>query len=232
MTQFDINAEYERIFGTSDYPTLYESEEYDQLRRQIIKTAPSAYAFSKLPFEDIYEIHDNECLDNALDINTISPEAYNNHLSCHNVVAGIRNYTVNLLMGILSRLSGKLPQNISVEIKTPFNRHIFWITMNGRCKAYGYLDKESKNFYIGANSLISTKDDNEYVATSSYRNRHRLIKKYGILTGNYFKLKKDVKCRSAVAAARYVAGAHVDLNLWKDAHGRTLYDIYPDLFFR
>ncbi|WP_280120884.1 DUF4357 domain-containing protein [Sangeribacter muris] len=130
------------------------------------------------------------------------------------------------------RVSGKLTHNLSVEIKTQVNRHIFWITIFGRCKAYGYLDKESKNFYIGTDSLISTKDNNEYIATSSYRNRHRLIKNYGIPTNNYIKLKKDVKCRSAVAAARYVVGATVDLDLWKDASGRTLYDIYPEIFFR
>jgi hypothetical protein len=27
MTQFDINTEYEQIFGISNYPTLYESED-------------------------------------------------------------------------------------------------------------------------------------------------------------------------------------------------------------
>ena len=235
MTQFDINTEYEQIFGISNYPTLYESEdeEYKQLRQQIIETAMPSYSFSSLPFEGIYNIRENDCLDTSSDdIESIPQITYNDHLSCYHVVAGIRNYTVNLLMGILSCLSGKLTHNLSVEIKTQVNRHIFWITIFGRCKAYGYLDKESKNFYIGTDSLISTEDNNEYIATSSCRNRHRLIKNYGIPTNNYIKLKKDVKCRSAVAAARYVVGATVDLDLWKDASGRTLYDIYPEIFFR
>lgn len=203
MAQFDINTEYERIFGISNYPTLYESEDkdYEQLRQQIIETAPPSYSFSNLPFEDIYNISDNDCLFTSLDdIEAIPQKTYNDYLS--------------------------------VEIKTQVHSHIFWVTIFGRCKAYGYLDKESKNFYIGTDSLISIKDDNDYVATSSYRNRHRLIKNFGIPTNNFFKLKKDVKCRSAVAAARYVVGATVDLDIWKDAQGRTLYDIYPDLFFR
>ena len=162
-----------------------------QLRQQIIETATPSYSFSSLPFEDIYNIHENDCLDNSSDdIKAIPKITYNDHLSCYHVVAGIRNYTVNLLMGILSCVSGKLTHNLSVEIKTQVNRHIFWITIFGRCKAYGYLDKESKNFYIGTDSLISTKDNNEYIATSSYRNRHRLIKNYGIPTNNYIKLKK------------------------------------------
>lgn len=121
MAQFDINTEYERIFGISNRPTLYESEdkEYKQMRQQIIETAQPLYSFSNLPFEDIYNNHDNDCLDNPLDdIEAIPPKTYNDHQSCYHVVAGIRNYTVNLLMGILSCLSGKLPQNLSVEIKT------------------------------------------------------------------------------------------------------------------
>lgn len=235
MTQFDINTEYEQIFGISNYPTLYESEdeEYKTTASTDYRDSHAIIFILKPTIEDIYNIHENDCLDNSSDdIKAIPKITYNDHLSCYHVVAGIRNYTVNLLMGILSCVSGKLTHNLSVEIKTQVNRHIFWITIFGRCKAYGYLDKESKNFYIGTDSLISTKDNNEYIATSSYRNRHRLIKNYGIPTNNYIKLKKDVKCRSAVAAARYVVGATVDLDLWKDASGRTLYDIYPEIFFR
>jgi len=234
MGQQDLNAEYERIFGVVHYPTLYESEDEDymQLRQQIIGIAPVLYSSLKLPFEDIYNSRDNDHLGKSWDIGTSPQISYNNHPPYCHVVTSVRNHVNNLLTGILSRLSANLPKILSVEIKTQVNRQIFWITIDGRCRAYGYLDKESKNFYIGINSLISTKDDNDYVATSSYRNRHRLIEKYGIRTNNYFKLKKNVKCRSAVAAARYVVGATVDLDLWKDAQGRTLYDIYPEIFFR
>ena len=45
MQQSDVNTEYERIFGKSHYPTLYEAqdEEYNQLRQQIIEIAPLSY---------------------------------------------------------------------------------------------------------------------------------------------------------------------------------------------
>lgn len=235
MQTYDVNTEYERIFGTSNYPTLYElqDKEYLQLRQQIIGTAPLSYLSSKLPFEDIYDAVENEeLMSRSLEVCTDSQLVCTDELSCYNVVIGLRNYVVDLLTGILSSLSSHSPKNLSVEINNNVDKHMFWVSIVGRCRAYGYLDKNSKNFYIGAESLISVKDDSDYIATSSYRNRHRLIEKYGTLTDNYFKLKKDVKCRSAVAAARYVVGATVNLDLWKDAQGKSLYDTYPEIFFR
>lgn len=233
MEQFDINIEYERVFGISNYPTLYDAqdEEYKGLRTQIIWTGPVPYLSSKLPFEDIYSMGENSCINKSLDVNITQKLTLNDDLSCYSVVAGIRNHTVDLLLGILSSLGAELLKNNSVEIITHANRHLFWLTMRGRCNAYGYLDKDSKNFYIGTNSLVSIKDDNDYITTSSYRNRHRLIGKYGMLKNNYFRLTKDIKCRSAVAAARYVVGATVGLDLWKDIKGRTLYEVYPEIFF-
>lgn len=107
MEQFDINAEYERIFGTFKYPTLYASqdEEYIKLRRQIVGAVPISYVYSKLPFEDIYNTYDNDYVCNSLNVDIVQQTSYNDHLSCYNVITGIRNYTVNILMGILSSLS-------------------------------------------------------------------------------------------------------------------------------
>ena len=123
MEQFDINTEYERIFGTSDYPTLYDSqdEEYIQLRRQIVGTVYVSYLSSKLPFENICDRCDNSYLPNSICGETVVQIPTNNHLSyCYDVVRNIRNHTVDLLMGILSSISINHPttsriSNVSIH---------------------------------------------------------------------------------------------------------------------
>ena len=49
-----IDAEYERIFGVSSYPNLYDSndEEYNRLRQEIITALRVRYNPKCLPFDD------------------------------------------------------------------------------------------------------------------------------------------------------------------------------------
>lgn len=229
MSQQDINIEYERIFGVVHYPTLFDSDdvEYNKLRKEIVDTPQLFLSTEILPFEDIDDIHIEQGFESHS-----SQITYNTDIN--KIVKGIQNHTAKILTGILSLLGGgvqfnSIPHNI---LPSQYHNHIFWITKAGRCKAYGYFDKESGNFYIGEGSLISAVDDIDYMNTSSYRNRHRLIEKYGICTEHYVKVKKDVKCRTAVAAARYVLGATVNLDLWLDSNGKNLYEVYPEHFFR
>lgn len=226
----DIHIEYERIFGSVQYPTLYDmnDEEYQVLRQEIIDTSPLTYSKNKLPFEDISST--------TADRSVLLAEPWHNDYSIRqttpiDIVNSLYNNSIGKICGLLTTLGGS-QINHTTEVE-PLNtgRHLFWINVLGRCKAYGYFDECTKNFYIGTNSLISISDDPEYLYTSSYRNRHRLIDKYSDKVGRYYKILKDVKCRSAVAAARYVLGSMVDADLWVDSQGRTLYEIYHRYFF-
>lgn len=172
-------------------------------------------------------------IEQEIDCNRDYLEQKPGNTDLYDVIVGIRNHVTTIITGILSVLGGYKQATETSQFTNPSkNNHVFWITKAGRCRAYGYFDKETKNFYIGVGSLISIIDDSDYIASSSYRNRHRLIDKYGVNIGNYVKIKKDVKCRTAVAAARYTLGAMVNLDLWKDSQGKTLYEVYPDYFFR
>lgn len=107
MEQFNIDTEYERIYGTSCYPTLYnlQNEEYIQFRRQIIGAVSVPYLSSKLPFEDICDTCDNSNIPKSTCGEAIKQISTCDHLShCCNVMTDIRNHAVNLLMGILSSL--------------------------------------------------------------------------------------------------------------------------------
>lgn len=231
MEQQDLNAEYERIFGVVHYPTLFETDDsaYSELRKEIIDTPRLFTSTSKLPFESICDFS----IEQEIDCQRDYLEQKHCNTDIYDVVVGIRNHTTAIITSILSVLGGyKQANEKSLSPNKSKNVHIFWITKSSRCRAYGYFDKETKNFYIGVGSLISIIDDSDYIASSSYRYRHRLIDKYGVNIGNYFKIMKDVKCRTAVAAARYTLGAMVNLDLWKDSQGKTLYEVYPDYFFR
>lgn len=56
--QQDIRAEYERIFGAIDYPTLFgpDDEEYNALRQEIIEAQPEKFSTNDLPFRSIYSV--------------------------------------------------------------------------------------------------------------------------------------------------------------------------------
>lgn len=231
MEQQDLNAEYGRIFGVVHYPTLFDKDDsaYSELRKEIIDTPRLFTSTNKLPFESIYDFS----IEQEIDCNRDYLEQKPGNTDLYDVIVGIRNHVTTIITGILSVLGGYKQATETSQFTNPAkNNHVFWITKAGRCRAYGYFDKETKNFYIGVGSLISIIDDSDYIASSSYRNRHRLIDKYGVNIGNYVKIKKDVKCRTAVAAARYTLGAMVNLDLWKDSQGKTLYEVYPDYFFR
>lgn len=251
MDYRDVNTEYERIFGTCDYPNLYdtEDEEYRQLRMEITGTPRLSYSTSRLPFEDIYapleaadsipEWNFEDTYDHPAETDSIldweipfwAEPNYKKGVSSRCSSAPQRK-VANILSGILSALAARAQERTAVETdNTTADRHIFKLLIPGRCKAEGYFEKETKRFYILAGSLISLDDESEYMSSSSYRNRQRIINKCGLFTENYIRLDKNVKCRSAVAAARYVVGDFVNMDLWKDSKGRTLYDVYPELFF-
>ncbi len=116
-----------------------------------------------------------------------------------------------------------------VEVKE--QRHIFYIVEKDVCKAEGYYDPLSKYFYISKGSLVAKESDIVYASSKFGLSRVRFLDKVCTMENNYFIVKKDAKCYSAVAAACYVLGYFAGFEKWKDAEGKSLQKIYPNVFF-
>ena len=116
--------------------------------------------------------------------------------------------------------------NINVDGNSP----LFYIKMEGVCNACGYYSIETNYFYIKAGSLIALHEDGAYMNTPSSIARKRLLDSVCVVDGNFYKLKRDAKCKSATAAACYVLGKAVTYSKWRDLKGKYLKDFYPNNF--
>lgn len=122
--------------------------------------------------------------------------------------------------------------NVSVNKAEYSDKHLFQIIVDGRCKAWGYFETETNNFYICKGSLVSKTEDAEYLGTTSCKARVRFLDKACLDYGNsYYVVKKDTKCKSASAAACYVLGRTVTYTEWVDDNNKFLKDYYPQRFF-
>ena len=115
--------------------------------------------------------------------------------------------------------------------KIAANRHIFYIEEDGVCSASGYLEENSKQFFIQKGSLVSKESDIIYASSQSGKARLRFLDKACVLKTHYYCVSKDAKCRSASAAACYVLGRNADFTIWKDEKGKSLEEVYPNRFF-
>lgn len=92
------------------------------------------------------------------------------------------------------------------QAKRGVKRHIFYIEENGVCSASGYLEEDSKQFFILKGSLVSKESDVIYASSQSGMARVRFLDQACVLKSHYYCVSKDAKCRSASAAACYVLG--------------------------
>lgn len=122
-------------------------------------------------------------------------------------------------------------QGLKLHLQSCEQKHLFYISEKDICKAQGYLDPESKYFFIQRNSLVSKEADLIYATSESGKSRQRFLDKVCKLKDNFYLVTKDAKCRSAAAAACYVLGRKVDFLMWRDSSGMSLQEIYPDRFF-
>lgn len=129
-----------------------------------------------------------------------------------------------VLLGLLNGIANYLT-------KKEANRHIFYIEENGVCSASGYLEEDSKQFFIQKGSLVSKNSDVIYASSQSGKARQRFLDKVCVLKSHYYCVSKDAKCRSASAAACYVLGRKADFTAWKDEKGKPLEVVYPNRFF-
>ena len=126
---------------------------------------------------------------------------------------------LELLNGIAIYLANKAP------------KHIFYIEEEGVCSASGYLEEDSKQFFIIKGSLVSIESDILFETSQFGKARARFLDKVCVLKSHYYYVSKNAKCRSASAAACYVLGRKEDFTAWRDKDGNSLEEIYPDRFF-
>ena len=129
-----------------------------------------------------------------------------------------------VLLGLLNGIANYLTKKTA-------SRHIFYIEEDGVCSASGYLEEDSKQFFIQKGSLVSKESDILYASSQSGKARLRFLDKACVLKAHYYCVSKDAKCRSASAAAWYGLGRKADFTAWKDDKGKSLEEVYPNRFF-
>ncbi len=95
-------AEYERIFGSVYYPTLFtpEDEEYSKLRQEIIDAPRLPIISDKLPFEDIDSSDKKiDCASNNPDIRISSERRLT---CCYDIVDALQRQAYRIIDALLS----------------------------------------------------------------------------------------------------------------------------------
>lgn len=203
---WDMNEEYEKIFGSAKRINLFDTEEkYNELRQFIIDQPQITYISDKLPFDGIE--------------NDVKKKQAN------------QDEQTAIEKDVKKELSRLIKSLIDFSTHKVSRRHLFYIKEKGVCNASGYLDEENNFFYICKNSLVSYETDIFYMVSDKEKARQTFLNKICIEEVGYYRVLKDAKCRSASAAASYVLGHLADFVSWKDDHGRTLSEIYPNICF-
>lgn len=209
---WDINEEYKKIFGSREHINLFETEEeYNELR-QFIQDQPKENFVSKiLPFEGIDILVKDESKRKRDRIkNPISKDIINKAEKTNKIVQHPKEESI-----------------FAVSEKM----HYFFIKEDGVCDAKGYYNEEKKYFFICKDSLVSYNTDIIYAACDTEKARHNFINKICEEIPGYYRVIRDAKCRSALAAASYVLGRLADSSCWKDSNGKSLSDVYPNIYF-
>ena len=207
---WDINEEYEKIYGAAKRVNLFDSEdEYDELRQYILSQPQwESFLSNKLPFDNI-----------VLQVNKSKP-----------IIDDIKN---TIICNILSALQNKHKDTCStlstIEPVVP-EKHLFFIKKDGICDAMGYYDDKVKYFFVCKDSLVSYNTDLIYLLNDTENARENFLKKRCEESKGYYRVIRDAKCRSASAAACYVLGYMADQTCWLDSDGKMLSDVYPDVF--
>ena len=208
---WDVNVEYEKLFGSAKRVNLFDTEEeYDELRQYIMADPQVTYVTNKLPFEGV-EI-------------AIGKEKY----KCKR--NSIKNSVIGDILCALIRNRQNMETSILQKASYEDGMHLFFIQENGVCDARGYYNEEQKYFYICKDSLVSYDTDLIYMINDKEKARINFLKKICEEENGYYRVIKDAKCRSALAAACYVLGRESEQDVWKDANGKSLSEVYPDLF--
>lgn len=200
---WDVNVEYEKLFGAAKRVNLFDSEEdYYELRKFIADQPQEPIIANCLPFEGV----------------VISREERKQK----------RERIKKTLFIEETHKVAQTPPNDS-KLLIP-DKHLFFIKEEGVCDAKGYYNEELKYFFICKDSLVSYDTDLFYMINDTENARGNFLKKICEEENGYYRVVRDAKCRSASAAACYVLGYTSDHTCWIDSEGRMLSDVYPEIF--
>ena len=206
---WDINVEYEKLFGSAKRVNLFDSEEeYEELRQYIVSQPLETYLTKDLPFDGI-----------VLPIVKRKPR--------------IAERKKSLISTILASLQNKhiATQSSQSVIKSVVSdKHLFYIKEDGICDAIGYYDEKVQFFFICKDSIVSYETDHIYLINDKENARETFLKKICEKEKGFYRVVRDAKCRSASAAACYVLGYMANQTRWIDSEGKMLSEVYPDVF--
>lgn len=103
---------------------------------------------------------------------------------------------------------------------------LFYIS-EGRVEATGYYNSGTGFFYIKEGSHVAASIQSGFSSNSFYSPRLRFLREACVFEGSYYRVTRDAKCRSALAAACYVLGRFASYLDWKDEYGACLDDYFP-----
>lgn len=213
---WDVNDEYEKLFGSAKRVNLFETEEeYNELRQYIMSEPQITYITKMLPFEGV-----------ELPIIEDKPKQRKRNSKIDTMIGNILASLIRKRQETLTTIVTSIQDEKSVEN----DKHIFFIKEDGVCDASGYYDEEKKYFYVCKDSLVSFETDFIYMLNDEEKARDRFLKEVCEKDNGYYRVIRDAKCRSASAAACYVLGRESGQNSWMDSDGKLLYDVYPNVF--
>ena len=200
---WDVNKEYEKISGYIEHITLFDTEEeYNELRQFIIDQPQETFVTKSLPFEGI-SITKKESKQKKEGLK--------------------KSFNVEVANKVAEPRKDNSKNIIS-------DKHLFYIKEDGVCDANGYYNEELKYFFICKDSLVSYDTDLIYMINDTEHARENFLNKICEEAEGYYRVVRDAKCRSASAAACYVLGYLSDETTWRDSEGRSLTEVYPDVF--
>jgi hypothetical protein len=206
---WDVNEEYEKLFGSAKRFNLFDSEEeYEELRQYIVSQPLETYLTKELPFNGI-----------VLPVVERKP--------------GTEDRKKSLICTILASLQNKhkaVQSSQSVIKPVVSDKHLFFIREDGVCDSVGYYDEKVQFFFTCKDSLVSYETDLIYLVNDTEHARETFLKKICVEEKGFYRVVRDAKCRSASAAACYVLGYLADQTCWIDSEGKMLSEVYPDVF--
>jgi len=107
----------------------------------------------------------------------------------------------------------------------------FYITIPNQCKAAGYYDPEKGRFVVLKGSRFAKEVSETFDTSSAGESRKRFIAAAcGSFSDTFYEVHTSVYCKSASAAASYLAGKLSTYTLWSNLQGRSLHAFYPAEF--
>lgn len=199
---WDVNVEYEKLFGSAKQVNLFDTEEeYNELRKYIIGEPQVTYTSKALPFEGI-------------------------------VITSVEKTKQKIEDRKKPIVNDFLPeQKTGIEIKEKPKRQripkFFFIireNMGKRsCYAKGSYNKNNKSFTILKDSELTFDVTSSYLYTASDIKRKMIIKKQCLQSKTGYRLIEDLLCKNPDEAARYVLGDLVTgCDEWKSKDGLPL----------